>query len=167
MSATHPNDARIDSRRSAFTLAEMLLVMVILGMLTAIAAPRYSGFVARRRVEAAARRVAADLSLAQRRARISSASQAVNFDVSGDFYELPGVSDPDHQSLAYKVSLGDEPYLAIIVSANFGGTTDVTFDGYGVPDSGGSVTVGVGTYRTTITVDPDRPSKPSIGPLTQ
>ncbi len=167
MSVVRSSASRGPDRRRGFTLAELLLVMVILGMLTAIAAPRYSGFIARRHVEAAARRVAADLSLAQRRARSSSASQAVNFNVPGDFYELPGVSDPDHKSLAYKVSLGDEPYRATIVSADFGGTADVTFDGYGVPDSGGWVTLGVGTYRKTVTVDPDRPAKPAIGALTQ
>ena len=63
--------------------------------------------------------------------------------------------------------MSDEPYLATLVSANFGGNNYVTFDGYGVPEFGGSVTVGVGAYRKTITVDPDRPSKPSMGPLTQ
>jgi type II secretory pathway pseudopilin PulG len=139
-------------RYTAFSILELVMVTIILAIVAAIAAPRYANAVALQRVEAAAQRVANDLALAQRRARFSSTSQTVNFDVDGEFYVVPGMQDPDHPSKAYTVPLSDDPYAASIVSADFAGTTSVTFDGYGVPDNSGTIVIQSNTRRKTITV---------------
>jgi len=129
------------------------MVTIILAIVAAIAAPRYANAMALQRVEAAAQRVANDLALAQRRAKFSSASQTLTFDVDGDSYAVAGMPDPDHPGQTYTVSLSGEPYEAIIDSVDFAGAALVTFDGYGVPDNGGTIVVQSGTRQKTITVD--------------
>jgi prepilin-type N-terminal cleavage/methylation domain-containing protein len=141
--------------RSAFTLLELVFVVAIVAILASMAIPRFSGAAARHRAGAAARRVASDLALARKHAKQSSASQAVVFDAAADSYQLTGMSHSDHPANEYVVRLGDEPYRAAIVSADFGGQKQVVFDGYGMPDSGGTVTIRVGTEQRVITLDVD------------
>ena len=138
-----------------FTLVDAVMVLAIMAILTTIAAPRFSNSIALQSVDAAARRVQVDLSLARRHAKISTTSQTVSFDTATNSYRLVGMTDPDHSSAEYKISLSEEPYRATIVSANFGGDAEIIFDGWGAPDSGGSVVVQVGSHQKTIDVDPD------------
>jgi type II secretory pathway pseudopilin PulG len=127
--------------------------MTLIGILASIALPRYAGFVAREQVQSAARRIVTDLSLAQRQARLRSVSQTVIFDPVAETYTLANLSDPDRHNLTYMVSLKDEPYRAGIVSAALGGDATLIYDGYGAPDSNGTIVIAVGKYRQTITVD--------------
>ena len=152
--------------RHAFTIVEAVMVMVTLGILGTIALPRYAGFVANQHLEGAARRLTADLSLAQRQARRSSASQTVTFDVARNRYQLVGMKHPDHPSQPFDIGLGDEPYRARIVSASFGRDATLIYDGFGKPDSGGQVVIAVGAYQKTVQVDvgTGKPSK-SIEPI--
>ena len=148
-------DRRRAKRSGGFSLLELVIVMVIVAIMGAIATPRYGQAIARYRSEMAARKVAADLTFAGKRAKISSTSQAVNFNVASDGYQLPGVTDMRTSAADYSVDLSSAPYQARIVSADFDGDGDVTFDGYGVPDSGGTVVVAVGDYSKTIVLDAD------------
>ena len=152
--------------RPAFTIVEAVIVMVTLGILGMIALPRYAGFVANQHLEGAARRITTDLSLAQRQARRSSASQTVTFDVTRNRYQLVGMKHPDHPSQSFDIGLSDEPYRARIVSASFGSDATLIYDGFGKPDSGGQVVIAVGAYQKTVQVDvgTGKPSK-SIEPI--
>jgi prepilin-type N-terminal cleavage/methylation domain-containing protein len=144
-----------DRSGGGFSLFEMVIVMAIMAIMAAVATPRYGKAIARYRSEMAARKVVADLTFARKRARILSTSQAVNCDVENEEYQLPGVTDMKTAASDYSVALSSSPYYARIVSTDFGGDADVTFDGYGVPDSGGTVVITVGDYSKTILLDPD------------
>lgn len=149
----------------AFTLVEMLLVLLILSILAAIAAPRYANFLAIEHLSAAATRVASDLAYARRRARTSSTAQSFIVDVAANSYRLPNVPDLDHPADTYRVVLADEPYGATIVSVNLGGDQQVIFDGYGLPDSSGSIVISVGSNQMTVNVPgivPDVPKGPMV-----
>jgi len=139
--------------RPAFTLVEAVLVTAIIGILGTIALPRYAGFMATQQTEAAARRVLSDLTYAQRQARLTSSPQSVIFSVGGGTYQLPQMNDPDRNAATYSVDLADDPYRATIISAVFGGDSTVVFDGFGTPDTPGTVRVRVGNYTQIITVD--------------
>jgi type IV fimbrial biogenesis protein FimT len=146
--------SRSRSRRpSGFTLVELVLVMAILAIVAGIAAPRYATATARFRVDAAARRIGADLGLARARAQTTSAPVTVRFDVGGNSYEMLSTASPLAGAANYVTVMSEEPYQAKLVSATFGGSSDMTFDGYGRPASSGTVVVKVGSVSKTITVD--------------
>lgn len=130
-----------------------MMTLVIMGMIAAVAAPRYSGFISQQRLDAAARRIMADIALAQHRARITGTNHKVKFWLSTDRYRLPGMLDPDRSSLGYEVRLSEEPYGIAIDSVDLGGGDTVTFDAFGVPDCGGTITIRLGSRQTTIAVD--------------
>ena len=136
----------------AFTLVELTLVVLIMGITSAIAAPRYADFIAQNRLDAATRRVVADLNYASRESKHRSASQQVTFDVTGDAYALDGLASITRKSQPNIVELDEEPYGATIVSANFGEDSILIYDGYGEPDSGGTIVLAVGAHQRTLTL---------------
>ncbi len=148
---------RVHDRRHTpgFSLIELVLVLTIISILTAIAVPRYAGALARYRADAAARRIVADLNYARQRARSSSASVSVELSTAADEVHLIGVSNQDAAAGDWRTDLSNRPYHADLVSANFGGDAIVIFDGYGYPDSGGTAVVSTGSVSKTIVLDPD------------
>ncbi len=142
-------------RRAGFTLVELVITVLIMGILAAVAAPKFADTLHRTRVESAAKRIKVDLGLARQNAISRSSTQTVQFTPATDDYTLPGMADLDHSSQTYSVDLAAAPYNAVLVSATLGGDSDVQFDQYGQPDSGGTITVESGAFKKTVTVDPD------------
>lgn len=140
-------------RRSALTLVELVITILIMGILAGMATPKFTGALQRMRVESACRRIRADLAFARQSAISKSASQAVEFTVNSGLYTMPGVSSLDRAASAYFVDLAAEPYEVSILSASLGGDARVLFDLYGKPDSGGVITVGAGSVTGTVTLD--------------
>lgn len=139
--------------RTGFSLIELSLVLAIMAILAAVAAPRYASAVARYRTDAAARRVAADLNAACADARMTSSSRSVVFNRSTGIYQISGMRELDSSGTAYSVNLSADPYLVSVGTANFGGTAQVTFSAFGAPDNAGSVTVVGGGITRTISLD--------------
>ncbi len=136
-----------------FSLLEVVLVLAIIGIAAAVAVPRYSRAGARYRADLAARRVAADLRLAQSQAKAASSTRTVAFSAATEQYQLLGVSSPDGASGDYTVILSAEPYKADLTLANFNGDPQVIFSGWGLPNNGGTVGISVGGQQRTVTVD--------------
>ena len=148
---TEPRQASCGCR--AFSLGELIIVVAVTAILAMIAVPRFGSSIAIHRANAAAQRIAADLSYARQRARMSSAAQRLVFDVASNTYEIIGAADMDRSGEPYVVSLSEPPYEAVIVSVDFGGDGEVVFDGYGSPDSGGQVVIRVGDFVRQIDLD--------------
>lgn len=154
---THDCHARRGSapraaNRRAVTLVELVIVIMVMSIMTAVAAPAFLDSLVHHRVESAARRVKADLELARHTACLTSATQSVTFTAAG--YTLSagarGVDDPNQ---SYTVDLTATPYDLSTVTASFGNSLVVAFDGYGTPTSGGTVILtSKGTART-VSVD--------------
>ena len=143
-------------------MIEIVLVLAITAVLSAIAIPRYTRSLERYRADAAAGRIVADFAYARNAARTKGASQTVDFDVAGNSYSLVNMMHLDHGTQSYIVELALDPYRATMTSVSFDdlGTindvvTRVIFDGYGVPDSGGMVTITAGEQTRTVVLDPD------------
>ena len=142
-------------RRAGFTLVEIVITVLIMGILTAVAAPKFADTLHRTRAESAAKRIKVDLGLARQNAISRSLTQTVKFTPATDDYTLPGMADLNHSSQTYSVDLAAAPYNAVLVSANLGGDSDVQFDHYGQPDSCGTITVESGAFPTPVIVHPD------------
>ena len=145
----------LTERHTGFTLLDLMMAMAVIAIVAAIATPRYANALTRYRAEAAARRVVADLALARQTAKSTSSSRTVEFDAADDSYVIPNVRELDTTGTLYRVQLQDPPYQAQIVSVDLGGDAKLTFDGFGIPDSGGFVIVQAGDYQYTVVVDPE------------
>lgn len=142
------------SSRQGLSLIDVVVTVLIIGILTAATAPRLVDSVSRHRVEAAARRLAADLEYARTHARMRNQPETVSFDIAGDRYSLSTASRTNRPSLPYVVAVRDD-FRVDLLSADFAGSPAVTFNAYAVPNSGGSVAVRTGTHQRTIVVAAD------------
>jgi len=141
----------------AFTLVETVMVLTLLAILAGIAIPRYTTSLSHYRADLAARRLAADIALAQASAKSQSMGRGILFDVGSNSYSLTGVSALDAKSGLYTVSLSKAPSAAVLGPVTFDrATPDATlrFDGFGKPDQGVTATIRSGTFTRTVIVDP-------------
>lgn len=142
----------------ALSLLEVVVVMVVIGTVSAIAVPRYVNFTCKQKVEAAARRIAADLTWAQRLARTKGSAFAVAFNSARQqYYILDVVADaaiahPDHQDKKYLIDMAKEFDSVTLATASLGGDERVDFDPWGAADSAGVVIVRLGAWQQTISI---------------
>lgn len=142
-------------RRLAFSLVDLVVVMLIVGILSAVAIPRFGAALSRQRLQVAARRVKLDIERTRDLALSTRTEQSIRFYTSSsdERYKILNLPDPDHPGEEYQVFLGRHPYNANLDSADFGGDKKLTFSGFGLPEDGGSVTLEVGVNSSTISVD--------------
>jgi prepilin-type N-terminal cleavage/methylation domain-containing protein len=144
------------SGRTAFSLLEMVVVLMILGVVAAAAMPTFYRSLCYHRLESAARRVKQDLDYLRHTAHSQSATLTCTFDVAALGYVLDEdvLSDPDHGG-AYVVELGREPYGMDGLTIDFGDpdTDTLEFNGYGQASPGGTIVVSLGGDDRTISVD--------------
>ncbi len=136
--------------RSGFSLIEVVACLAIIATVGAMAIPRYGAAVARYRVEAAATRVVAEVHRVRDKSGRAGRSLTISFRGGKNAFLTTYTVGAARESLVW---LKAEPYWAVINSVDLGGDTAIVFDGYGAPDSGGTIVVRHGSIASTITID--------------
>ncbi|MBM4074621.1 MAG: hypothetical protein FJ267_03145 [Planctomycetes bacterium] len=155
-----PQADRIPKRRG-FTLVDLTLTMLILSILTAVAAPKLSTSMAYYQVESASRRLEADINFVRDQARASSAPCSITFTTSPPSFTTTGVTHTDNSGRPYSINLSNLGY-SISMTVAINGTTGVTFNQNGMPSAGsplspvtsGTITVTSLNQSRTVTIDP-------------
>ena len=111
--------------QSGFTLIELILVLALLVIITAIAVPRMSGFIRGRALDSEARRLAALMHAGQSRAVSEGAPMMLWIDEKGSAYGLEAeTSGENGDAKAEDLSMDSTLQIAV---QNAGAATPVTF----------------------------------------
>jgi type II secretion system protein H len=145
--------AKLPRRKSnGFTIMELMVVLLIMGIVAAVATPSFYASLRYHEIETAARRVALDLKQAQHAARVKSVPQSLTF-TNATTYALSSGGSLQGSGQAYAVDLSKTPYELDSVTLNLGGATSVVFDGYGNASVGGTMVLQIGDKTRTITLN--------------
>lgn len=152
--------------RTAVTLLELTIVLLVLGLITAVTAPRFGQTMRAMQSRAVAMQIAAHLNYARQTAINQGRAASLTFNPAGDGYSSVNLVLPGHVDKSLQIDL-HQAYdqsvsaLADFQSANASGTTTILFDLEGVPFVGpapmlsGTITVAApGTPTQYITVSP-------------
>lgn len=142
-------------KRCGFTLVEVTIVVLLMSIIAAVAAPTYVSALNNYRADMAARKLVADLQYARSDAQRKSTNRTVSFSLPENRYELAAISDLKKSTNTYRVDLVDAPFHATLMSVSFAGNSFVVFDMHGHPSSPGSVVLKSGTTQKTIAMADD------------
>jgi len=131
----------------------MTIGVLVVGIIAAAGGLRYSAALQLTGVGQATRRLAADIETARHAARSRRQPVSISFNTTNHSYQLVGLADPDRPSAtSTTVKLNAYSPSITLTSASFGGDASLSFNEFGVPDSGGTAQIAWGTYSQTVTV---------------
>jgi prepilin-type N-terminal cleavage/methylation domain-containing protein len=142
----------------AFSLLEVVIVLIITSIMMSVAAPRVQSFIANDRIRRLGTQIVLDLTMARSEAIKRRTPIKVRFNEGGDYYEIEfpeRVASIDGKKSTYRVRLDDHStgHKAEIRSVSLEGDDQFTFDQFGTPSLGGTIVIGSGDSETSITID--------------
>ncbi|MCP3904435.1 MAG: prepilin-type N-terminal cleavage/methylation domain-containing protein [Planctomycetes bacterium] len=139
--------------RHAFSMIELVVVMIIISTIAVIAIPRYARSTEHYRANAVSQRLVADLEVARSHARATGTDVTVLFDAGKEMYSIPKLPSVSNPGAGTIVTLSLAPYRSNVAAASFAGATTVVFDGYGLPSDGGWIALTSGSMVKCVLVD--------------
>jgi prepilin-type N-terminal cleavage/methylation domain-containing protein len=140
-------------QRDAFTMLELVVVVMIMSILGAAALPTFYRTLEQQRLETAARRIKQDLDQLRQTARTLSKTETLTA-ISTTAYTLSSdITALDRKTQSYTVDLAAAPYYVTNITTSNGFPAVISFDGYGTTTTSGNVILQMGSYQRTVTLD--------------
>ena len=139
--------------RVAFSLIELLIVVVIVSVVAAMAMPRFTDASEGRRLDLAQERIETALKAWSERARLESDPMIMHFDQDAETLGLYRGDTVDERDRLETIELGEDPYrVDIVTRSDLREETVVPLSAHGLAGGGISVDIGSGSLTRTVTL---------------
>ncbi len=136
-----------------FSLIELVLVVTIIGVIAAIALPKFAHADSGRRLMAAKRTLLSDIEMTALRSRMSSKVHVIKFYPQENKYIVVEGTAINRDSVILSRDFDDDPYMVRISRTNLGADQAVAFSVYGDISPGFIVGFEDGEVEITVSVD--------------
>ena len=144
---TRSGRASVESAAGGFTLLEMLVVLMLIGLIVAVTIPTFSGGVSTTALKSATREVAAGLRLARGQAIAQRTESVLELDVAGRSFRVP--PDPRVHTLPSGIELKLFTAQRDLISEQVGAVRFYPDGG----SNGGRITLASGERKFNVDVD--------------
>lgn len=142
---TRSSHAAYGSRRTrAFTLVELIVVLVIVSVTAVIAIPRLSGASTRYRVDSAVQQVLADINVTAAEANRTSSTMSIVVDADTESFTMVGQPSERDPAVDQVTDLSREPFNVNLLGVSFGGDSQLDISGHGLMLESGQMTLTAG-----------------------
>jgi len=140
------------SRHRAFSLLELIVVLIITSVIAGMGLLKYSGSLTNYRLDAAVKRIIADIQSAKVMARTTSSVRAIKFYPATSSYAILSREDLALSRVGTVVELAAQPYHSTLVVSGLSANI-VRFNGYGDPDGGAIIIVATGGRSNAVILE--------------
>ncbi len=116
---------------NAFSLIEMVLVVFIMGIIVAIAAPKFADAESGRKLSSAKKTLESDIQTIKLRARATGKDHVIVFYPDDEMYVVFEGLDIDRDKIAFARILTNEPIGVELSRTNIGGDQNIVVNAYG------------------------------------
>ena len=141
------------ANESGFSIIELLIVMVIIGVVSAIAVPRFADAGSGRRLSAASRTLVADIEHMKLIARSSSNTHIIKFYPEADMYIIVEGTDVQRESVVLVRDFSGSPFAIEIKRTSLGSDQFAVVDPLGNLAPGFTVGLMVNGFEKSFAVD--------------
>jgi prepilin-type N-terminal cleavage/methylation domain-containing protein len=132
---------RVSTTRPAFSMIEMVLVVIIIGVIAAIAAPRFAEAGSGRRLSSASKIIERDISSIQLRAKATGKIHTLVFYPASDMYIALEGTDIRKDAIVFMRELDEAPLSLDLARTDIGDNQDIVISAFGGFDKAFTVTV--------------------------
>lgn len=147
--------------RRAFTLIELVLVVLVVGIVAAVAVPRLATAQTAARLNGAENRLISEFTAVGELAAAQGTTHTIQFDIaSGELRVFRGTA-LIRSALVKDVSFSNEPYGVRFVATNItGGASTIRVDGFGMYSASAKVQIAYGPDVRVVSLDGPIPGAP-------
>ena len=148
--------------RTAFSMIELVMVVLIMGIIVAIAAPRFVDAGSGRRLASAKKVIERDINSIQLRAKATGKIHTLAFYPANEIYLAVEGTNIRKEAVVLMRELDEEPFSLDLARTNIGGDQNIVISAFGKFEKAFAVSIADGGVELLVSFEADGFTRPTV-----